>query len=183
MIAAMAVAVPMASASPAGSASAYVPAWQQAPNGFCKGRTVAVADAFAPKKRFVLYEATGDARGPHIFTASATARGYDCVDGRSQVAFDLQWDARAIVNATIRGQLQAIRAAAPRAGSPFFYLKPRTASRCCPVAKFLPTVTLRAPRGRLASISIPLFNRDPTVYSFAADTKGGLKASFRYARR
>jgi hypothetical protein len=158
----------------------YLPPYYQAPSGFCAGRNIARAGAYAPKRKFVVNETTGDARGPHIFTASISSTGYDCADGRSQVNFAFVWDMRFIHSTTISGQVQVTRMNGTRRATKIFDLKPGSAWRCCDVAKYLPTLTFARPASRLKRIAVvPLFNKSPTLGS-VADTKGGLKADYKY---
>lgn len=158
----------------------YLPPHHQAPSGFCAGRNIARASAYAPKRKFVVNETTGNARGPHIFTASISSTGYECADGRSQVNFAFVWDMRYIHSTTISGQVQVGRVNGSRRSTKIFDLKPGSAWRCCDVLKYLPTLTFARPASRLKSIVVvPLFNKSPTLGS-VADTKGGLKAEYKY---
>lgn len=162
------------------AAARYLPPYYQAPSGFCAGRNVARASAYAPKRKFVVNETTGNARGPHIFTASISSTGYECADGRSQVNFAFVWDMRYIHSTTISGQVQVGRMNGSRRATKIFDLKPGSAWRCCDVSKYLPTLTFARPASRLKSIAVvPLFNKSPTLGS-VADTKGGLKADYKY---
>jgi hypothetical protein len=157
----------------------YLPAYLQAPSGFCATRNVARAAAHASRRKFVVYETSGDARGPHIFTASVTSIAYYCADGRIQVNWAFVWDMTHISGTTITAQVQVTRADGTRRASRIFDLKPRSAWRCCAMAKYLPTLEFPKGRGRVTSIAVvPLFNKNPTVYS-AVDTKGGLHADYR----
>lgn len=154
----------------------YVPG---APSGFCATRTVASSWARAPKRKFVVYETSGDARGPHIFTASISSSAYYCADGRVQVNFAFVWDMSHITGTTITAQVQVKRADGTSRATKIFDLKPKSAWRCCDVAKYLPTLNFPKPASRVTSIRVvPLFNKNPTLYS-VADTKGGLHADYK----
>jgi hypothetical protein len=150
-----------------------------APSGFCRGRTVARAFARAPKRKFVVYETSGDARGPHVFTAAVSSGAYYCVDGRTQVNWSFWWDMRYITGTTITAQIQVKRADGTSRASKIFDLKPKSAWRCCYMEKYLPTLEFPKPASRVKSIAVvPLFNKNPTIYS-VADTKGGLHADYK----
>jgi hypothetical protein len=168
-------------ASKSAKAAKYLPPYLQAPSGFCPGRNVARAYARADKRKFVVNETSGDAKGPHIFTASFSSSGFDCADGRSQVNWAFYWDMRFIHSTTIIGQVQAIRENGTRRASKIFELKPGSAWRCCDVARYLPTLTFSGPASRLKSLRVvPLFNKSPSLGS-VGDTKGGLKAEYAYS--
>lgn len=157
----------------------YLPPYLGAPSGFCAGRNVAHTSAFAPWRKFVVYETSGDARGPHIFKATISSGAYYCADGRVQVNWDFAWDMTHIQGTTITGQVQVKRANGTSRASKIFDLKPKSATRCCRVARYLPTLDFPKPASRVTSIAVvPLFNKNPTIYS-AVDTKGGLHASYK----
>jgi hypothetical protein len=160
----------------------YLPPWQQAPSGFCAGRNVKRAFAYAPKRKFVVYETSGDARGPHIFTASVSSAAYYCVDGRVQANWAFTWDMKNIQGTTITAQVHVRRADGTMRASKIFDLPPKSAWRCCDDAHYLPTIEFPRSLSPLATIDVkPLFNRNPTAYS-VVDTKGGLQAKYSRPR-
>jgi hypothetical protein len=149
------------------------------PNGFCPNRVIREAGAWAPKRRFVVYETSGDARGPHIFTASITSGVYYCADGRTQATYDFHWDMSNISGTTITGQVHVTRADGSSRASRIFNLPPRSAWRCCDGTP--EQVIFPKPIRRLTTIDVkPLFNKNPTAYS-VVDTKGGLQAAYHLA--
>jgi hypothetical protein len=158
----------------------YVSPFFDAPSGFCADRNIARAYAHAPWRKFVVYETSGDARGPHIFKATVSSSAYHCVDGRAQVNYDFVWDMRYISGTTITGQVQVTRADGTKRASKIFDLKPKSAWRCCSTAAYLPTLDFPKSASHMKSIAVvPLFNKNPTAYSIR-DTRGGLSASYKY---
>jgi hypothetical protein len=167
--------------SDAAAKAKYLPPALASPNGFCRTRTVRAAYGFAPRRRFTVYEVSGDARGPHFWWGAASAKGYDCVDGRTQVAWDFIYDLRQIRGTTITGQFHARRVNGAARASSVFELKPGWVHLCCWEARYLPTVTFGGPASRLLNWDItPLENLKKAYPWSAVDTKGGLKTNFRY---
>ena len=161
------------------SVAAAKPKLLSAPNGFCANRVVREAEAFAPWRKFVVYETSGDARGPHVFKAAVSGVAYYCIDGRTQVKWHFIWDMSNISGTTITAQVHVNRADGTSRASKIFDLPPRSAWRCCDEAKRDPTLLFPKPMSRVTSISVvPLFNKNPTAYS-VVDTKGGLHATFK----
>jgi hypothetical protein len=160
----------------------YLPAQYQAPSGFCPKHVVKRAAAWAPKRKFVVYETSGNARGPHIFTASITSVAYYCVDGRVQAWWSLHWDMSNISATTITAQVHIKRADGTVRASKILDLPPRSGWRCCDQNRYLPTLTFPSSLSPLKTIDVkPLFNKNPTAYS-VVDTKGGLQANYSRPR-
>jgi hypothetical protein len=150
-----------------------------APSGFCRNHIVASTFAVAPWRKFVVYETSGDARGPHVFKAFIDSSAYYCADGRVQVNYDFAYDLTAISGTPILGQIQVKRADGTARSSKLFELKPRSVTLCCREARSLPTFDFPKPASRVTSIAVvPLFNAHPSIYS-VGDTKGGLHASYK----
>jgi hypothetical protein len=148
-----------------------------APSGFCKNRIVTTSFAVAKWKKFLVYETSGEKRGPHIFKAFIDSTAYYCADGRVQVSYDLAYDLTNIYGTPILGQVRVKRADGTSRAGPIFELKPRSVTLCCRIT--FPTFNFPKPVSRVTSITVlPLFNAHPTVYS-VGDTKGGLSATYK----
>ncbi|MDP2711069.1 MAG: hypothetical protein Q8O56_07605 [Solirubrobacteraceae bacterium] len=149
------------------------------PDGYCPNYVTGSATAHAAERQFTTYETSGDARGPHIWTASAAAYGYDCIDGTSRVFVDLYWDTTPLFSTPITAQYQVHRDIGAGAASTIFDIAPQTTRQCCWELANLPQVNVGPSVGLLDTFAVqPLMNTSPVYPYSLIDTTGGLQADF-----